>query len=160
MLVAGASANLDHDPLGRQPLRRQVPFGYCVADQGISTLTDPPLAASAIRPAADQRGYRTATRAAIASHLEEAGKMIAFNRMGELAVHPSTDPDIVVLEFEGCGRGVATGEPYDQRYILVIRTPGGRVTHYRDYWNPLAVLRVAKGAALVDALVGGKADNA
>lgn len=99
-------------------------------------------------------------RAAIANHLEEAGKMIAFNRMGEPAVHPSTDPDIVVLEFEGCGRGVATGEPYDQRYILVIRTPGGRVTHYRDYWNPLAVLRVAKGAALVDALVGGKADNA
>lgn len=99
-------------------------------------------------------------RAAIASHLEEAGKMIAFDRMGEPVVHPSTDCDIVVLEFEGFGRGIATGEPYDQRYISVIRTSGGLITHYRDYWNPLAVLRATKGAALVDALIGGKADHA
>lgn len=99
-------------------------------------------------------------RAAIASHLEEAGKMIAFDRMGEPVVHPSTDPDIVILEFDGFGRGIATGEPYHQRYISVIRTSGGRITHYRDYWNPLAVLRATKGATLVDALVTEKADHA
>ena len=61
MLVAGAPANLDHDLLGRQPLRRQVQFGYGIADQGIAALLDPPLAASTIRPTADQRGYCTAT---------------------------------------------------------------------------------------------------
>ncbi|MBB3941521.1 hypothetical protein GGR39_003198 [Novosphingobium fluoreni] len=99
-------------------------------------------------------------RAAIASHLEEAGRMIAFDRMGEPVVHPSTDPDIVVLEFEGFGRGVATGEPYDQTYISVIRTANGHIVHYRDYWNPLVVLRAAMGAALIDALVAGKADHA
>ncbi|MFW2853584.1 nuclear transport factor 2 family protein [Sphingomonas sp. TX0543] len=99
-------------------------------------------------------------RAAIAGHLEEAGKMIAFDRMGEPVVHPSTDPDIVVLEFEGFGRGVTTGEPYDQSYISVIRTSGGRIVHYRDYWNPLVALRATKGAALIDALVAGKADHA
>ena len=64
MLVAGAPANLDHDLLGRQPLRRQVQFGYGIAEQGLAALLDPPLAAPAIRSAADQRGYRTAALAA------------------------------------------------------------------------------------------------
>jgi ketosteroid isomerase-like protein len=98
-------------------------------------------------------------RAAIAAHLERIGGMIAFDRMGTAVVHPSTDPDLVVIEFEGFGRGVATGEPYDQRYISVIRTAGGRITHYRDYWNPLVVLRAVKGSASVDALAAVEANH-
>ncbi|WP_233999884.1 nuclear transport factor 2 family protein [Porphyrobacter sp. TH134] len=99
-------------------------------------------------------------RDAIARHLEMAASLIAFDRMGEPDVHPSTDPGMVILEFEGFGHGVATGDPYDQRYISVIRTQGGRIVHYRDYWNPIAVLRATKGAAFVDALTGGDADHA
>ncbi|MEH3123546.1 MAG: nuclear transport factor 2 family protein [Sphingomonas phyllosphaerae] len=98
-------------------------------------------------------------RAAIAAHLERIGGMIVFDRMGTAIVHPSTDPDLVVIEFEGFGRGVATGEPYDQRYISVIRTVGGRITHYRDYWNPLVVLRAVKGSAPVDAFGALEADH-
>ncbi|WP_374650956.1 nuclear transport factor 2 family protein, partial [Rhizorhabdus sp.] len=56
-------------------------------------------------------------RAAIARHLENVGGMIAFDRMGEPTIHPSTDPDVVIIEFAGFGRGVTTGEPYDQSYI-------------------------------------------
>jgi hypothetical protein len=93
-------------------------------------------------------------RAAVIRHLEGVAGLIAFDRMGEPTVHPSTDPNVVVIEFEGFGRGVATGEPYDQRYISVIRTENGRIVLYRDYWNPLVVLRATRGAAVVDALVG------
>jgi ketosteroid isomerase-like protein len=98
-------------------------------------------------------------REAVARHLEGLSGLIAFDGMGEPTVHPSIDPNVVVIEFEGFGRGVATGEPYDQRYISVIRTEGGRIVHYRDYWNPIVVLRATKGAALVDALVGGEAGH-
>jgi hypothetical protein len=98
-------------------------------------------------------------RDAIAGHLDMAAGLIAFDRMGEPTVHPSTDPGVVVLEFEGCGHGVATGEPYGQSYISVIRTEGGRIVHYRDYWNPIAVLRATKGAEFVDALTGGDAGH-
>jgi ketosteroid isomerase-like protein len=62
---------------------------------------------------------------------------------------------VVIIEFEGFGRGVGTGEPYDQRYISVIRTNRGRIAHYRDYWNPMVVLRATRGGALIDALVAG-----
>lgn len=94
-------------------------------------------------------------RDAVACHLEAMGDLIAFDRMGEPTVHPSTDPGVVIIEFEGFGHGVKTGEPYNQSYISVIRTENGRIVHYRDYWNPIAVLRATKGSALVDKLVGG-----
>lgn len=74
-------------------------------------------------------------------------------------VHATTDPDVTIVEFEGFGSGVATGESYDQRYISVIRTDAGRIMHYRDYWNPLVVLRALRGSAVVDALVGGASDH-
>lgn len=99
-------------------------------------------------------------KAAIAAHLAAVGEMIAFDRMGAAVVHPSTDPNVVVIEFEGFGRGVTTGEPYDQRYVSVVRTAEGRIVHYRDYWNPLVVLRATRGAALVDALTSGEAGHA
>lgn len=98
-------------------------------------------------------------RHAVARHLERAAGLVAFDRMGEPTVHPSTDPDVVVIEFDGFGHGVATGEPYDQRYISVIRTENGQIVHYRDYWNPIIVLRATRGAAFVDALVGGNSNH-
>lgn len=99
-------------------------------------------------------------REAIRQHLAGVGDMIAFDRVGEPTVYSSTDPDMVIIEFEGFGRGVSTGEPYDQRYISVIRTQGGRILHYRDYWNPIVLLRATRGAALIDALVAGNAGDA
>jgi uncharacterized protein len=98
-------------------------------------------------------------RVAVARHLEGLGDVIAFDRMGEPTVHPSTDPNVVIIEFEGFGRGVATGEPYDQSYVSVIRTGGGRIVHYRDYWNPLVLLRALRGGAVIDALAGEGADH-
>jgi hypothetical protein len=96
---------------------------------------------------------------AIVSHLATLGDMIAFDHMGEPTVHVTTDPDVTIVEFDGFGRGVSTGASYDQRYISVIRTAAGRIVHYRDYWNPLVVLRAIRGDAVVDALANGAGDH-
>ena len=98
-------------------------------------------------------------KAEIAQHLERLRDQIAFDRTGEPLVHATADPNVVVVEFEGFGRGVATSEPYDQRYISVIRTRGGRIVHYRDYWNPLAVLRAIRGPSFVEVLAAGAHDG-
>jgi len=98
-------------------------------------------------------------KAAIARHLEGLADMIAFDRMGEPTIYATTDPDVTIVEVEGFGRAVSTGEAYDQRYISVIRTEAGRIVHYRDYWNPLVVLRALRGSAAVDALASGAADH-
>lgn len=98
-------------------------------------------------------------KAAIADHLESLGDMILFDRMGEPIMHATSDSGVTVVEVDGFGRGVSTGEPYEQRYISVIRTEAGRIVHYRDYWNPLVVLRALRGSAIVDALASGAADH-
>ncbi|MET0246722.1 MAG: nuclear transport factor 2 family protein [Sphingomonas sp.] len=98
-------------------------------------------------------------KAAIARHLQDLGGQIAFDRMGQPTVFATTDPDVTLVEFDGFGRGVSTGEPYDQRYLSIIRTRDGRIVHYRDYWNPLVILRALRGAAIVDALAGEAADH-
>ncbi|GAB0115912.1 hypothetical protein AcidC75_34360 [Acidisoma sp. C75] len=98
-------------------------------------------------------------KAAIGQHLASLADVIAFERMGEPIVHPTADPQTVILEFDGFGRGVATGEPYEQRYISVIRTHAGQIIHYRDYWNPLAVLRATKGRAVIKAITGSEVHN-
>lgn len=98
-------------------------------------------------------------KAAIARHLDSLGEMIAFDGMGEPTVYATTDPDVTIVEFEGFGHGVSTGEAYGQRYISVIRTHAGLIVQYRDYWNPLVVLRALRGGAAVDALVGEVTDH-
>ena len=49
-------------------------------------------------------------------------------------------------------QALITGEPYDQRYISVIRVRDGHIVHYKDYWNPLALLRTLKGEEVMKAV--------
>lgn len=95
-------------------------------------------------------------REALASHLSMLATLITFDRINEPTVIPSTDPDTVVLEFDAFGTGIAIGEPYEQRYVSIIRTRNGRIVHYKDYWNPLAVLRALRGAAELAKLTDGE----
>jgi len=61
-------------------------------------------------------------------------------------VHATRDLEVFILEFEGFGRGVVTNEPFEQHYISDIRVRDGQIVHYKDYWNPLAILRTLKGS--------------
>lgn len=95
-------------------------------------------------------------RKALTDHLAMLGTLITFDGMSEPTIIETTDPDTVVLEFDGFGTGTATGEPYDQRYVSIIRTRNGRIVHYKDYWNPLAVLGALRGAEEVAKLTEGE----
>jgi ketosteroid isomerase-like protein len=45
----------------------------------------------------------------------------------------------VVLEYASEGRVVPTGAPYTNRYVSVLTIPARKVTHWRDYLDPMAV---------------------
>lgn len=96
-------------------------------------------------------------REAMADHLAMLATLISIDRMGEPVITQTTDAGTVVLEFEGFGTGIETGGPYEQRYVSIIRTREGRIVHYKDYWNPLAVLVALRGAGEVARLTGGGA---
>jgi len=50
-----------------------------------------------------------------------------------------------VDEYSSHGRAVQTGKPYNNRYVSVIRIHDRKVTHWRDYANPLVVLDAIGG---------------
>jgi ketosteroid isomerase-like protein len=59
--------------------------------------------------------------------------------LGDLVVHHDPTTGVVVLEHASAGRVVATGVPYGNRYISVLTIVVRKITHWRDYLDPVAV---------------------
>jgi len=56
-----------------------------------------------------------------------------------LRVYHDPDAAVVVLEYEVHGRTVESGRPYDNRFVSIITVKDGKVTHWRDYLDPIAI---------------------
>lgn len=52
-------------------------------------------------------------------------------------MNPMLDPSTFCLEMGIKGRILETDAPYLQKYISIIETRGGKLSLYREYWNPL-----------------------
>ena len=76
---------------------------------------------------------------AVAELYRPYGTMIALDRCHDLAVHHDIKTGVVVLEYASEGRVVSTGAPYTNRYISVLTITDRKVTHWRDYLDPVAV---------------------
>jgi len=91
-------------------------------------------------------------REALAAHLAYLARLVELLSVSDVVKHETTDPEVFIVEFASSGRAVATGEPFEQRYISVIRVRDGHIVHYNDYWNPLAILRTMRGREFVESL--------
>lgn len=60
------------------------------------------------------------------------------------------DPDasVVVLEYEVHGHSVHGGHDYDNRFASIITFTDGKVTHWRDYLDPIAVFNATGWPAM------------
>jgi len=77
-------------------------------------------------------------RADLMARFSGYGDNIRLRTSSGLAVHRSQDPRVVILEYEVHGRVVATGVPYDNRFISVITIEKKKIVHWRDYMDSLA----------------------
>ncbi|MFD5697341.1 nuclear transport factor 2 family protein [Streptomyces lasiicapitis] len=86
-------------------------------------------------------GYprRIEGRAAIGEYLRGLGAHVEYRAVPDVKIHETAAPETIVVEFRATGRVVATDGPFDMSYVAVVTAKDGRFTHYRDYWNPLAV---------------------
>jgi ketosteroid isomerase-like protein len=50
--------------------------------------------------------------------------------------YPTQNPQIVAVEFHGVSEIVATGRVYDQRYFGLFHVEGGKITLFREYFDP------------------------
>ena len=56
-----------------------------------------------------------------------------------LVVHDTSDPEVIIAEFDVRGEIVPSGRPYQLSYVQVLRVRDGRIVTFRDYWNPQAL---------------------
>jgi ketosteroid isomerase-like protein len=95
---------------------------------------------------------RVEGREALSARLAALAGLIEFDSVSNVVKHGTSDPEVFIIEFAGFGKGLATGEPFEQRYISVIRIRDGQIVHYKDYWNPVAFLRAMRGSKFVESL--------
>jgi uncharacterized protein len=56
-----------------------------------------------------------------------------------LRVYRDPEASVAVLEYEVHGESVLTGRPYNNRFASIITVKDGKVAHWRDYLDPIAV---------------------
>jgi ketosteroid isomerase-like protein len=66
------------------------------------------------------------------------GKTIRLHRGDALVVRPSKDGRVVIVEYEVHGKILATGAPYDNRFVSVVTIENRKIVHWRDYMDSLA----------------------
>jgi ketosteroid isomerase-like protein len=86
-------------------------------------------------------GYprRVVGRQAVADLYRGYGDVMVLHSADGLAVHRDPETSVVVLEYAVHGRAVHTGRAYDNHFVSVITIKDRRVTHWRDYLDPVAV---------------------
>lgn len=81
-------------------------------------------------------------REAIGAFMADGGKLITFSEYTDVQVHETLDPEVVIVEYVAHGTVTATGQPFEQRPVAVFRVRDGHVVSYRDYINPLPLMKV------------------
>jgi uncharacterized protein len=75
------------------------------------------------------------------------GNNIRLHRGDALVVHPAKDGRVVIIEYEVHGKILATGVPYDNRFISVVSIQNRKITHWRDYMDSLAAWTALNSAS-------------
>jgi uncharacterized protein len=60
-----------------------------------------------------------------------------------LRVYRDSEASTIVLEYEVHGKSAQTGRPYNNRFVSIVTVKDNKVTHWRDYLDPIAVFDAA-----------------
>jgi uncharacterized protein len=74
-----------------------------------------------------------------------AASPMRLEDLDALAVHHTSDPEVLIVELEARVRVAASERVVDTRSIQVFRIRDGKILHFRDYFDPSGV------AGLLDA---------
>ncbi|MEV7010905.1 nuclear transport factor 2 family protein [Streptosporangium sp. NPDC051022] len=64
---------------------------------------------------------------------------VRFDEIRELAVHETADPEVIVVEYEITGTVTTTGRRATAPFVGVLRARDGKVTHWREYQDAMAI---------------------
>lgn len=76
----------------------------------------------------------------------QAKGLVKFDEYRNVVIHETTDPEVVIVEYDAHGTVLPTGAPLHQTIIAVLRVKDGLVVSYRDYLNPMVVAEILASA--------------
>ncbi|WP_420606510.1 nuclear transport factor 2 family protein [Novosphingopyxis sp.] len=77
---------------------------------------------------------------AISAYYERLTAVQKSDGMVQTGHYPAEDKHMALLEYEGLVRDARDGDVYRQKYLAIAKAESGRLTLFREYWNPLPVL--------------------
>lgn len=77
---------------------------------------------------------------AIYNYMQNAIAQMQNLTFTNIREYQTANPDVLLAEVYGEAMMVATGRHYQQDYVMRLETQAGKIRHYREYWNPGAVL--------------------
>ncbi|HEY3873669.1 MAG TPA: nuclear transport factor 2 family protein [Actinocrinis sp.] len=81
-------------------------------------------------------------RAQIEDFLRKADQSpVRWDEFRDVVIYETADPEAVIVEYEADGHLSTTGEPFHQSVIVVLRIRDGRIVLYRDYINPIKLIK-------------------
>ena len=90
-------------------------------------------------------GYpkRVEGRRGVIDLYSDYGDYMTLHTADNLRVYRDQEASVVVLEYEVHGESVQTGRPYDNRFVSIATIKDRKVTHWRDYLDPVAVFNAS-----------------
>ncbi len=105
--------------------------------------------------AADPTYRQIRGRDAVTEYLRGVSALFAVDHIDVLHVHDVHGGGPVIIEMKALGHGRTSGATYEQNYITVVNVTEGRITGYREYFNPERFQVVAEAEAPHSAGKGG-----
>ncbi|MGW0593326.1 nuclear transport factor 2 family protein [Streptosporangium sp. NPDC002607] len=65
-----------------------------------------------------------------------------LDEIRDVVIHETTDPEAIVVEYELAGTVIATGHQAASAFIGILRVRDGKIIHWREYQNTLAMIEV------------------
>ena len=82
------------------------------------------------------------TREELRTRFRSGAAVRRYRRLCDVTIHETADPEVVIAEYELHGELTATGEPFSQRFVMVMTVRDGQIVYSRDYTNPVTAAKL------------------
>jgi ketosteroid isomerase-like protein len=71
------------------------------------------------------------------ARFRQIGTLLRFTSASSVRLYQTTNPDVIVAEYDLSGEVISNGKTFTLSYIMVVTVKNGEIVHSRDYGNPL-----------------------
>jgi ketosteroid isomerase-like protein len=148
---AGSTAREVFDRAKRLALAKDLAgFAGLFAADGVFEAPFAPLGAS----------RRIEGRDALREHFSAlSGTPLKHTGFRDMTVYQTDDPEVVIAEYDAYGEVTGTGQPYQLRYLQLVRVRDGEIVLWRDYWDPLAGAQLLGRVQLLERYAAADAEG-